>query len=332
MKLLVTADLHLTDRTEDAYRWEVCTWLVGQVRLHKPDAVLILGDLTDRKNNHSSVLTNKIVAFLLQLEAHTKVVVLKGNHDYTEEQNPFFDFLNVVSKHITFVIKPTKMMLGGKRFYLLPHTSKPRVQWPKLNLKPAHNVFIHQAMNGAKDGGYEVAGATPLATLKKYKGQVLAGDIHTPQDVGCVRYVGAPYPVRFGDEYKPRVLLGSGTKWKSIPVPTISKRTIQLTVDDDVDAVFADGVAAGDHVRVTFIATPNDFGKLDKLRVSVRELIEGRGALCCGFGVQLHTDPSKPVTLTENMSPLQVLDEYCEQEGIGGSLRKVARQLLSKQS
>ena len=55
MLTLLTSDLHLTDRPNDAYRWDFLSkWLWG-IRF---DSLVILGDLTEEKDCHSSVLVN----------------------------------------------------------------------------------------------------------------------------------------------------------------------------------------------------------------------------------------------------------------------------------
>ena len=80
--ILIT-DLHLTEKQEDQYRFNIFPWLVTR---HSKDksirAVFILGDLTDRKDNHSAWFVNKIVSSLRALTAHfDDVFILKGNHD-----------------------------------------------------------------------------------------------------------------------------------------------------------------------------------------------------------------------------------------------------------
>ena len=101
--MIITSDLHLTDRARDEYRWELFPWLIELVEETGSDEVLILGDLTDAKNNHSAELVNRMVKELTNLPAH--VYVLKGNHDYVDPDQPFFGFLNEIPG-VRFVTHP----------------------------------------------------------------------------------------------------------------------------------------------------------------------------------------------------------------------------------
>ena len=80
MTWLFASDLHLSDRPKDRYRFGLFKWLAEQQQKHQITATFILGDITDRKDNHSAVLVNKTVNSLLTLKP--PVYILKGNHDF----------------------------------------------------------------------------------------------------------------------------------------------------------------------------------------------------------------------------------------------------------
>ncbi|HWY34909.1 MAG TPA: hypothetical protein VNX68_09695, partial [Nitrosopumilaceae archaeon] len=61
MSILITSDLHLTDKDRDEYRWGLFPWLKQQIISYKPTTLLFLGDTTDAKDRHSAKLTNRIV-------------------------------------------------------------------------------------------------------------------------------------------------------------------------------------------------------------------------------------------------------------------------------
>lgn len=46
VKALVIADLHLSAKARDAYRFEVMAFVAGLIEKHKVDYLTILGDLT----------------------------------------------------------------------------------------------------------------------------------------------------------------------------------------------------------------------------------------------------------------------------------------------
>ena len=95
MNWLLSADLHLSDRARDSYRFGLFPWLKKQQQKNKVDATFLLGDLTQEKDRHSSALVNRIVEELLTLTP--PVYVLRGNHDGLNPNSPFFKFLNSIS-------------------------------------------------------------------------------------------------------------------------------------------------------------------------------------------------------------------------------------------
>jgi UDP-2,3-diacylglucosamine pyrophosphatase LpxH len=120
-KFLFTADLHLTHRAADAYRWEVFPWLRKQLEVTRASTLFILGDLTDLKDNHPASLVNRMVEELEKTAANTEVIILSGNHDYTDRDNPFFRFLGQIP-NVLFVHRPGIHRMHGKSILMLPHT------------------------------------------------------------------------------------------------------------------------------------------------------------------------------------------------------------------
>lgn len=212
MKLpaLITTDLHLTSNPRDAYRWGLFPWLEEQIRKYKIKTLLILGDLTDAKDYHDSTLVNQIVftlKALSDLESIEEVVILKGNHDYLKDGHAFFDFLNTFDR-IKFVSNFYSDLTPDLAALYLPHTKTPDQDWKKFDFSMYDLIFMHQTLNGAvASNGQKMQGELTAAKLVSPLIQIYSGDIHVPQDIGKVRYIGSPYPVHFGDHYEPRCLL-----------------------------------------------------------------------------------------------------------------------------
>src|SRR5438128_2437284 len=122
---LATADLHLTERHQDEYRWSIFKTLRREIAAVKPDALMLLGDLTDEKDRHSSVLVNRLVDEIKRTAELTPVHILKGNHDYIDEANPFFDFLQDL-KSVNYYRHPTRWdNLFTATVVFLPHAKHP---------------------------------------------------------------------------------------------------------------------------------------------------------------------------------------------------------------
>ena len=101
--MIITTDLHLTNRERDAYRWDLFPWLEKKLATTDSTDLVILGDLTDAKDGHSAALVNRITDTLANLPV--QVTILKGNHDYIDEETPFFRFLNKLD-NVHFIVQP----------------------------------------------------------------------------------------------------------------------------------------------------------------------------------------------------------------------------------
>lgn len=227
---VLVSDLHLTNNPRDAYRWGLFPWL-AELRRTYPTLryVFVLGDLTDAKDKHSSELVNEVVRCLVDLtDAGLEVYVLQGNHDYLKEGNPFFGFLEHLD-NIHFISQPIGIKFPeiGSVFFV-PHMrdSKRLLELPYTN----HDlVLMHQTVGGAvASNGQKMNGELPSRFLPSYV-KVFSGDIHVPQVVGDVEYVGSPYHVHFGDRFKPRAILLDEDRYQDVHFPTIERFTVDLS-------------------------------------------------------------------------------------------------------
>ena len=198
---IITADLHFDSDPLTDYRWGIYYALEKQIYANNVKEVYILGDITEKKDNHGSALVNKVVDFFTKLSSLCKVTILKGNHDYIDEKTPFFGFLNEMP-NIHFISEPT--LIDDKFF--IPHT---RGDFPEIP-ENIDEVYMHQTFRGAlaNNGVAHLRGIDMPESLLNSKAKfVFSGDIHKNQFLRKVRYVGAPYHINFGDKYTPSMVL-----------------------------------------------------------------------------------------------------------------------------
>jgi len=152
---LITTDLHLSDKEEDAYRFGLFDWISTNYA-DKIQAVFILGDLSDRKNYHADLFVDRVVTSIRKLARHFHVFLLKGNHDYdADPDTPYFGFLGRFA-NITHISKPT-LWTGSLttatrprwRILFLPHTREPGKDWDLRSHKKLDVVMMHQTFRGA---------------------------------------------------------------------------------------------------------------------------------------------------------------------------------------
>ena len=291
MSALVTADLHLSSNPRDRYRFAAMERLAELIEKNKVTTLIIPGDLTEEKNFHSAELVNDVVELVHILsEIVGNVIFMMGNHDYKDADCPFFYFLRRLS-NVTWIRNPTRTAVTGlaEKCLFLPHTPDYKRDWDGIEMRDMDWIFAHNTFEGAAtEHGRRLSGI-PTSVFPKGS-RVIAGDIHTPQTVGCVTYVGSPFTVDFGDVFNPRVLLLEGHKMKSISLPGPQKKLLTLKPGyklTDLDLI------EGDVIKVQY-NLPNDAREKwpevrDKLRVQLQDLG------CLVYAVQPVVDKTKRV-------------------------------------
>jgi hypothetical protein len=223
---IVTSDLHLNNLLRDVYRhaWQV--ELRSFIKKYDANLVIICGDLTHEKNHHSSELVNKVVGHIYRLAQWCDVIILKGNHDYENEDDPFFAFLSRL-QGVTWISAPKLLELQGLgRCLFLPSTSDYERDWLPALREECDWIFAHGTFVAYTASGFQLKGV-PIGILPRGV-TVISGDIHVPQTVGPVTYVGSPYVTDFDVSFEPRVLLIKDDKLKSIPCSGPQKRLLEI--------------------------------------------------------------------------------------------------------
>jgi len=335
--MLITSDLHLTDRERDEYRWQFFSWLEHQLLECDTQHLLILGDLTDAKDGHSATLVNRIVNTLTNLPA--KVTILKGNHDYVDENTPFFGFLNEIP-NVEFIIKPTYRTIEGIRTLLLPHTRTPEKDWQEIDFTGVRMVCCHQTFDGAAtSNGYALPSSISSRYFRRHgcTGWVFSGDIHVPQQLGDVTYVGTPYPVAFGDDHDPRILAVSTkmddrfgrklTKYEPIRVPTIRKRNLVIT------AVVPRDIRPGDQVKVRVQLPREEFAAWEEHKHRIVAELEYQGAFVHSIELeplQVASPTAGKARMQTPKTPADALAAFSEARGLTSGEHGVGQDLLDK--
>lgn len=332
MKLLVTADLHLGDNPRDSYRHAfVKERLPAMVRKHKPDAILILGDLTEEKDRHGAWLVNEIVTHVHRLSELAPVVIVKGNHDYVDVGNPFYAFVGRLSG-VSWVggpldakNLPTTLLARLKRTLFLPHTPNFERDWANIDFKACDWIFAHQTFTGA-DVGF---GRRMIDPKIFGKAKVISGDIHVPQSIKGtnVVYVGAPYTVDFGDNYDPRVLLiEPGSVVTSIPCKGPQKRLIEIPAQSNNP-----NVNAGDIVKLRVQVPAKSAAEWHTTRDELRAWAERRNLIVDAIVPVFERKSIKTKRdATTRRSDDDLLAAYGKARGVDETTMKVGRIIMEK--
>jgi hypothetical protein len=315
---LITADLHLSENSRDAYRLQLFKTLLKLIQQYAVEELLILGDLTEAKDNHGADLVNRIVDDFAQLALHVPLIVLRGNHDLEGSHSPFFQFLHNM-ENVTYIGAPERH--GNNLF--LPHTRNWEKDWKDIDFDGVRWIYTHNTFSGARgENGVALEGfAAPRGP------RIISGDVHVPQTFDNVTYVGAPATIDFGDQYKPRVLLQHDDRLKSIPVPGPQKRLITLKVGGAAD--FKD-VSPGDILRIRIPIARKDYARWPELCQATRAVASEQGYTVDSIQPLVIEGPDNPQPrrIKPAQSDEQILREYAKAQGLEEQTIKVGLELL----
>lgn len=319
--MILTADLHLTDNPADEYRWRVFDHLAGLAREEGDTTITILGDITDRKDRHSSVLVNRVVHSLRTLVSlGNHVTILMGNHDKPLAGVPFWQFLDKLeSRTLRFITEP--IAFGGDLY--LPYAADPAREWAGITLAGHDTIFMHQTVTGAL-GNNGIRLENNKMVLFPKTAKVYSGDIHTPQVVGRVTYVGAPHPVAFGDDYPCRLLVldhKSNIKRELILSPP-AKRMLRATSIDELERRTTN---PGDQARVIYKLPLAELDKWPAMQAAIETWADERQIKLASIEPEiigsLDSARSDDVDLASDAQSFDIIPEaalraFAEAEGI----------------
>ena len=327
---IITADLHLTDNPRDADRWNLFPWIESQLKATGSRQVVILGDVTDAKDRHSASLVNKLVDAVMRLSINAEVLFLQGNHDFVNEGSPFFAFLRQMEKTVHFFTEPETWDVDGKTATFVPCTrdweaAYGRVNWAGCGSK---YIFCHQTFDGAiAENGTGLPGISPTV-FANYKGSIFSGDIHTPQKVGKINYIGAPYRIHFGDSFKPRVVLLKDGKTTDLHFPGRGRELIVGRNIRDLEKVDHD---IGTQTKIRIRLKRSEYPEWPAMRKAIKALADRRRWEICGLELASLKTKDKELpeeAQQEGQSPEDILGNYITSKKLGKALAAVGRELL----
>ena len=326
---LVTADLHLSDNHRDGYRHAFLRYLPDLVEKHNARRLLILGDLTEEKDRHGAWLVNEIVEHISALAELCPVYIIRGNHDYITAEHPFYTFVCKI-KNVYWYNEPhTKSMRGLGNCLFLPHTTNYEQDWDEINYKEYDWIFAHQTFTGAVGENGQTLDGIPRHIFPR-DAKVISGDVHVPQAIRPVTYVGAPYLIDFGDDYEPRMLLLDGSKIKSIPCKGAQKRLVDIISLTDLKKA-EKNLQPGDVLKVRVTLDPSQTGEWAITQAAVRDWGAERGFLVHAVPVVSGGSPAAPKrSKTSPRNDKQLIEAYVKRRKASKAVLETGLRLLEE--
>jgi hypothetical protein len=339
--VLITSDLHLSSKPRDEYRWTLFPKIEAMLTAHPSPIrnLFILGDLCEEKDYHASDLVNRVVDSLTRLFAYTglkRIIILRGNHDGTRPDLPYFLFLRNIPG-VEFFANPIMSRIGMARCVFLPHTLDHTTNWVfnknhPCNFAQADYIFAHATFDGAYgENGVVLRGGPPPDLFTGTKAKIISGDVHVPQKLGKIEYCGTPYHIRFGDQFTPRLMLfdDMGT-CEDVHLEFPRKLVLDLFTDDSSSELAGFEASAGDQVKVRWHMKRTEFSGWQSQREAAVEWAKARGVELCATELVREPDAvsKKPKVLKKGAGKLEVFSEFCKSRGLAKELQEVGSALL----
>ncbi len=319
MNSLLVSDTHFTNNPRDAYRWGLFSWLREAIPKHSVKYLFLLGDLCEEKDRHPAQLVNKVVDELLLVYKQTgltEIYIIRGNHDGLDPNTSFFKFLGKYPC-IKFIETPFAAPFCDREVLMLPHTTTPAEAWKNVEMERADYIFMHATVKGAvSESGIQLDGIPAGLLATAHRAKIYSGDVHVPQKVKLgrveVEYVGAPYPVKFGDKFEPRAILIENFRTsRSIAIPSIRRQTITITPKDA--EIPLDALRQGDQIKIRIRLTPSEYGDWARLKKQVVSICAEAKVELCGLELEKVENRIRLRTPTALIvkDPQKVLSEFC---------------------
>ena len=269
----------------DESRWRVFDYLRKTCEQEQVQTLLILGDMTDKKDEHPASLVNRLVNEITSLRSVVpRIYILRGNHDWLRDGKCFFQFLSKLDG-ITFVTQTTELNLDdGPSALLLPHTRTPGTDWADFAcIDDFHQyVFMHQTYKGALSSNGQALEGDHIPDI--FGGvKVYSGDIHVPQIIGPVEYVGSPMHIHFGDTFRGRcVLLDRRNRAVDLFPDLQQKHVIDASSGvtgfyNQLIEKFDAGMQTGDQIKLRIHLDRTEVPEWPRLRREMSEIVTGVG-------------------------------------------------------
>lgn len=322
---ILSGDWHLDSNPQNEYRWEIFEKIKGILKPTDKE-IFILGDLVDKPNYYPATFVNRLITELLGLEL--PVTILRGNHDTNVRGPAYWEFLSEIN-NIFYINEPEQRRVhpGLGYLWLMPFAPNPVDDWAHLDFTGAKALFLHLTYPGAiAENGQPMIG-TKLPDLPP-DAKLYSGDIHMPQKIKNFIHVGAPHPVKFGDDYLCRLLrLDSDFDIADeIVLSGVHKLMIDITSISQLKDI---QTQAGDQIKIRYNLLPNEVENWHEKETAIAAWAEKNGVNIVGRPeIIINTKPLVGGAI--DVEPETIIQEFAVEEGISLPMISLGLELLKE--
>ena len=330
-KYIITSDWHLAESYKVRYRFDIFEFLAGLSSDRGIDTVFFLGDLTHNKDRHSGKFIRKVIdsfRYMFSKSPIKRFFYLIGNHDRIN--HPTFSILgDIFGDRVVVVDEP--MALQQYDVFMIPHQDDHNVFSKHVREAKSSGIsmlFVHQIFTGAAFDNR----AQSIASFSIPNGfTVFSGDVHVPQVIDNVTYVGSPFSVSFGFTYEPRVIVFDGREYVSVPTRLVRKIVVKCGVDDIYREIGKLDLRDNDMVRVHVETVPLTAKRMKEITDDVRKFLDGNYAGIRFVFVKDRKDVGTGKADRSVFSPDKLLEEYCTRSDVPPDVRDFGVEIVKGQ-
>jgi hypothetical protein len=337
--ILLTCDLHLTDSLVEAYRWDVFKFIKEACKKYNVNHIFILGDTTDRVDRHSGELLNKFARALSNLHDETgaQIWITQGNHDRQIKGTPYWEILNKLGTAVQYITEPINF--GYQNVLILPFSTNPLEEWKNFDLATYNAILMHQTVAGSLvEGDYKLeVDSNPMPSLSD-KVVAYSGDVHRPQTVGRITYIGAPHPVKYSESWPNRFIIIKDSKWKE-PISEWIRPVHRdiYDLDRDCDDRVLLGLQKGDQIRIRYHLTAKDLTEWPVKEEYWKKWCSKKGIYLASLEAILSDDittdtdtKEEKASTLELLNPEEALKLYASEEKLSEDVINVGLELMKE--
>ena len=242
--------------------------------------------------------------------------------------SPFWKFLNHVHPRLYYLAEPE---IWNDSLLLMPWQADPQAAFMANRTPHLRAVFMHQPVNGAvgEHGMKMKVENTPIfpRSLKVY-----SGDIHTPQKVGVVEYVGAPHPIDFGDDYPCR-MLRLNTEYEIVRAITLHPPKKHMLRVRNLKELEQTKTEPGDQARIEFHVAADRIEQWAVEQEGIAQWAADRKIRVASVEtiIDAQTSMGTPQTPIFDADPTETLSAFCTSESLADNIADAGKQLLAEQ-
>lgn len=272
IKILVIGDPHFkVTNCHDTTL--MSTNIINIAKLQKPDLIVVLGDILDRRERIDMLPLVNAVDFLHQCQDISPLYVLIGNHDrmnnhsFIPNQHPFIALK--YWQNTTVVDECKTLIINNVKLTFVPYTPPGQFKnnLNNINWQDSHIIFCHQEFKGCQMGSIKSIHGDEWDTKDPY---IISGHIHDYQILqNNILYIGTPIQHKFGENENKFIGLFSITNktythdnivFDKINLNCPIKKIIHLTIDQ------LNKFSLDDHIEAKIIihCEPTDIKLLNK--------------------------------------------------------------------